>query len=185
MFGKQAGQAVERGGAAAALGDKAGDEAGGRHVEGRVRGRAGVRHNAHAVQRARGIRSGDGGNFLLRAFLDRDFVHAVAQVPVDRRRHGLARGERLTRLLRQGQYSPYRIAKTIMVVFAGNQGFTDELPIGDIDRYESEMLQFMDVRYSSLLDEVEDRKKLDDDLMGRMKSALTEFGKQFSATAKG
>ena len=97
----------------------------------------------------------------------------------------LARGERLTRLLRQGQYSPYRIAKTIMVVFAGNQGFTDELPIGDIDRYESEMLQFMDVRYSSLLDEVEDRKKLDDDLMGRMKSALTEFGKQFSATAKG
>jgi F-type H+-transporting ATPase subunit alpha len=94
----------------------------------------------------------------------------------------LARGERLTRLLRQGQYQPYRIGRTIMVVFAGNQGFTDDLPIGDIERYESEMLQFLDVRYSSLLDEIEDRKKLDDDLVGRMKSALSEFARQFAAT---
>ncbi len=97
----------------------------------------------------------------------------------------LARGARLTRLLRQGQYSPYRISKTIMVVFAGNQGFTDEIPMEDIVRYETEMLQFIDARYAKLLDEVEEKKKLDDDLMNRMKAALTEFGKQFAVTAKG
>ncbi len=96
----------------------------------------------------------------------------------------LARGARLTRLLRQGQYSPYRIAKTIMVVFAGNQGFTDEIPMDDIERYESEMLQFMDARHAGLLDEVEAKKELDDDLMGRLKAALTEFGKQFLVSAK-
>ena len=97
----------------------------------------------------------------------------------------LARGARLTRLLRQGQYSPYRIAKTVMVIFAGNQGFTDDLPLDDLERYESEMLQFIDVRHGKMLDEIEEKKKLDDDLMGRMKSALIEFGKQFAVTAKG
>ncbi len=96
----------------------------------------------------------------------------------------LARGERLTRLLRQGQYAPYRIAKTIFTVFAGNQGFTDEVAVSEIDRYEREMLQFLDARHAKLLDEIEEKKKLDDDLMGRMKSALAEFGKQFSPGAK-
>jgi F-type H+-transporting ATPase subunit alpha len=96
----------------------------------------------------------------------------------------LARGERLTRLLRQGQYAPYRIAKTIFTVFAGNQGFTDELPVSDIERYEREMLQFLDARHGSLLDEIEEKKKLDDNLTGRMKAALSEFGRQFSAGGK-
>jgi F-type H+-transporting ATPase subunit alpha len=96
----------------------------------------------------------------------------------------LARGERLTRLLRQGQYAPYRIAKTIFTVFTGNQGFTDELPVSDIERYEREMLQFLDARHGSLLDEIEEKKKLDDNLTGRMKAALSEFGRQFSAGGK-
>jgi F-type H+/Na+-transporting ATPase subunit alpha len=92
----------------------------------------------------------------------------------------LARGERLTRLLRQGQYQPYRIAKTILAVFAGSQGFTDEIPVAQISRYESEMLQFVELRHGALLDEIEAKKKLDDDLLARMKAALEEFAKQFA-----
>ncbi len=94
----------------------------------------------------------------------------------------LARGARLTRLLRQGQYSPYRISKTILVIFAGSQGFADEIPVNQIERYEAEMLQFIDARYGKMLDEIEAKKKLDDDLTGRMKAALTEFSKQFIVT---
>ncbi len=96
----------------------------------------------------------------------------------------LARGERLTRLLRQGQYAPYRIAETILVIFAGNQGFTDEVPVPDIERYEQEMLQFLRARHGNLLDEIETKKKLDDELTGRIKAALGDFAKQFVANAK-
>jgi F-type H+-transporting ATPase subunit alpha len=95
----------------------------------------------------------------------------------------LARGERLTRLLRQGQYQPYRISKTIVTVFAGSQGYTDEIPVAQISRYEGEMLQFMELRHGALLNEIEEKKKMDDDLLGRLKAALTEFAKQFSVQA--
>jgi len=95
----------------------------------------------------------------------------------------LARGERLTRLLRQGQYQPYRISKTIVTVFAGSQGFTDEIPVAQISRYEAEMLQFMDLSHGALLNEIEEKKKMDDELLGRLKDALTQFGKQFTVAA--
>jgi F-type H+-transporting ATPase subunit alpha len=92
----------------------------------------------------------------------------------------LARGERLMRLLRQGQYEPYRISKTIFTVFAGNQGFTDDVPVAQIQRYEAELMEYLDLKYSALMDEMESKQKLDDDLMGRMKQALTDFGKAFT-----
>jgi F-type H+-transporting ATPase subunit alpha len=95
----------------------------------------------------------------------------------------LARGERLTRLLRQGQYQPYRISKTIFTVFAGSQGYTDEIPVAQITRYETEMLQFIELRHGALLNEIEEKKKLDDDLLARMKAALAEFAKQFAVQA--
>lgn len=92
----------------------------------------------------------------------------------------LARGERLMRLLRQGQYQPYRIAKTVVSIFAGNNGFIDVLPVADVNRYESEMLQYIDLKHAGLFDEIEKKQKLDDDMMARIKTALTEFAKQFS-----
>ena len=96
----------------------------------------------------------------------------------------MARGERLTRLLRQGQYVPYRISKTIITVIAGSNGFTDDLPVADMGRYEKEMLQFIETKHGKLFDEIEEKKKLDDDLMGRIKGALSDFGKLFSTSAK-
>jgi F-type H+-transporting ATPase subunit alpha len=93
----------------------------------------------------------------------------------------LARGERLTRLLRQGQYQPYRISKTIIVAYAGGQGFTDEIPVAQIGRYEKELLQFIDLRHADLLNDIESQKKLDDALLGRIKAVLAEFANQFSA----
>jgi F-type H+/Na+-transporting ATPase subunit alpha len=92
----------------------------------------------------------------------------------------LARGERLMRLLRQGQYQPYRIGMTILSIFAGNNGFVDEVPVADIPRYESEMLQFVNLKHPGIFDSIEKKQKLDDELTAQMKAALTEFAKQFS-----
>jgi F-type H+-transporting ATPase subunit alpha len=93
----------------------------------------------------------------------------------------LARGERLTRLLRQGQYQPYRIAKTIVISYAGGQGYTDEIPVSQIGRYETELFQFIDLKHADLLNDIEAQKKLDDALFGRIKAVLAEFANQFSA----
>jgi F-type H+/Na+-transporting ATPase subunit alpha len=92
----------------------------------------------------------------------------------------LARGERLMRLLRQGQYQPFRISKTIISVFAGNNGFIDDIPVADVNRYEAEMLQYFELKHASIFDEIEKKQKLDDEMMARMKAALTEFAKQFA-----
>ncbi len=92
----------------------------------------------------------------------------------------LARGERMTHLLRQGQYIPFRISKTILIVYAGMNGFTDEIALDKISKYEQDLLTFLDANYSKMLNSIEEKKKLDDELTAEVKKALTEFGKQFS-----
>ncbi len=92
----------------------------------------------------------------------------------------LARGERMMRVLRQGQYNPYRIGKTIMIVYAGMNGYTDEVPVAKIQQYEDELFSFLDAKHPKLMDEIEEKKKIDDDLTAKIKKALEEFGKTFA-----
>jgi F-type H+/Na+-transporting ATPase subunit alpha len=92
----------------------------------------------------------------------------------------LARGERMMRILRQGQYMPYRIGKTIMIVYAGMNGYADKVPVAKIAAYEEQLFMFIDAKYPKLLDTIETKKKLDDDLTAEVKKALEEFGKQFA-----
>ncbi len=92
----------------------------------------------------------------------------------------LARGERMMRILRQGQYVPYRIGKTIMIVYAGMNGYADEVPVARIAAYEEQLFLFLDSKYPKLIDSIEAKKKLDDDLTAEIKKALEEFGKQFA-----
>ncbi len=93
----------------------------------------------------------------------------------------LARGERMMHLLRQGQYRPYRIGKTVLIVYAGQNGYVDEIPVAKVSEYESQLIAFVEMKYPKFFDTIEERKKLDDDIMSQMKSALEEFGKQFKA----
>jgi F-type H+/Na+-transporting ATPase subunit alpha len=93
----------------------------------------------------------------------------------------LARGERMMRILRQGQYVPYRIAKTIMIVYAGMNGYADDVPVPKIAAYEEQLFTFIDSKYPKLYDAIEAEKKLDDKLTAEIKKALEEFGKQFAA----
>ncbi len=93
----------------------------------------------------------------------------------------LARGERMMHLLRQGQYRPYRIGKTVLVVYAGQNGYVDEIPVAKVSEYEKQLIDYVEMNYPKFFDTVEERKKLDDDIMNQMKSALEEFGKQFKS----
>ncbi len=93
----------------------------------------------------------------------------------------LSRGERMTLLLRQKQYQPYRISNTILVVFAGMNGFVDNIDTSKIKDFESGLLEYASTKSPELLSKIEEQKVLDDTLEEEMKNLISEYKKQFSA----
>jgi F-type H+-transporting ATPase subunit alpha len=92
----------------------------------------------------------------------------------------LARGARLTELLKQPQYEPMPIEEQVASIFAGTQGFLDNVGVRDVVRYEAAMLSFLRSSKSEILAKIRDTKQLDDDTAAALKDALSEFGKQFA-----
>jgi len=98
----------------------------------------------------------------------------------------LARGARMTELLKQGQYVPLPVEKQILILFAVTNGFADALPVDSLGRYERDLYAFVDARHGGLWSEIATKgtdKKAWNDLTGRMKSVLSEFGKEFAPDA--
>jgi F-type H+-transporting ATPase subunit alpha len=95
----------------------------------------------------------------------------------------LARGARMTELLKQGQYVPLPVEKQILILFAVTNGFVDNLPIDSLGRYERDLYAFVDSRHAGLFGEIATKgtdKKAWNDLTTKMKSVLTEFGREFA-----
>ncbi|PLX99233.1 MAG: F0F1 ATP synthase subunit alpha [Desulfuromonas sp.] len=93
----------------------------------------------------------------------------------------LNRGARLVEILKQGQYQPLPIAKQVLAIFAANNGYVDEIEVTDVQRYEVEMLSFLEANHPQLINDLTEKKAIDDELEGRIKSALDEFKGQFAA----
>ena len=93
----------------------------------------------------------------------------------------LNRGQRLTELLKQDQYSPMPVEQQVFVVFAGTNGYVDDIAVNAVKKFEQELLRFATSKYSDLLKDIAAKRVLDDDLRARMKSAIEEFKKTFSA----
>jgi F-type H+-transporting ATPase subunit alpha len=99
----------------------------------------------------------------------------------------LARGARMTEVLKQGQYQPLPVEKQVLILFSVTNGFTDPLPIDSIGRYERELYAFVDARHPALWNELKTKGndgKAWDGLVTRMRAVLGEFGKEFSADTK-
>ncbi len=93
----------------------------------------------------------------------------------------LKRGERMTEMLKQGQYSPLSMEEQVVVLYAGMNGYVDELEIADLGRYEREMMAFMKSRHAAILEGMRTTGALAADAEAALKAALSEFGKQFSS----
>jgi F-type H+-transporting ATPase subunit alpha len=93
----------------------------------------------------------------------------------------LARGQRMTELLKQKQFSPLPVEKQILIIFAGGSGYVDDLPVASLTRFESELFAFVEGKYPEVLSGIRAKKKLDDDLRAGLKKAVTEFKAQFKA----
>ena len=92
----------------------------------------------------------------------------------------LARGARLTELLKQPQYSPQQVEEQVCVIYAGTRGYIDGVAVADVSRYETELLSFLHGKHQGLLDAIRTKKELKADLEAELKSALDAFTKTFA-----
>ncbi len=96
----------------------------------------------------------------------------------------LARGRRLVEMLKQAQYSPCAVEKQVAMIWGATNGYLDALPEGDVRRYEKELMEFLDTKYSKVLTTIREKKQLDDELKRDLKGALEEFKAVFRPTQK-
>jgi len=92
----------------------------------------------------------------------------------------LARGERLTELLKQPQYAPQAVEEQVCVIYAGTRGYLDAIPTSAVRRFEAEFLARLHSQHKDLLDGIRTKKALDKDLENTLKSALDSFSSTFA-----
>ncbi|MCJ0701239.1 F0F1 ATP synthase subunit alpha [Frigoribacterium faeni] len=93
-------------------------------------------------------------------------------------RRQLARGARLTELLKQPQYSPYPVEEQVVSIWAGTNGKLDEVPVPDILRFERELLDYMG-RNTDVLSKLRDTNVLSDDIVSALDSGIDSFKQEF------
>jgi F-type H+/Na+-transporting ATPase subunit alpha len=92
----------------------------------------------------------------------------------------LARGARLTELLKQPQYQPMPVEEQVASIYSGTSGFLDAVEVKDVTRYEAALLSYLRAEHGDVLKTIRDTKQLDDDTAAKLKDALTAFAKQFA-----
>ncbi|MHB1189698.1 MAG: F0F1 ATP synthase subunit alpha [Armatimonadota bacterium] len=91
----------------------------------------------------------------------------------------LAKGARITEILKQPQFAPMPVEKQVIIIYAANAGYLDDVPIERVKDFEREFLLFMDTRYPDVGMEIKKSKALSEETEETLKKAITEFKKQF------
>jgi F-type H+-transporting ATPase subunit alpha len=92
----------------------------------------------------------------------------------------LARGQRLTEVLKQDQYAPLSAEKQVLIISVATSGALDTVPVPEVRRFEREFLQFVETNYPSLLKNIAAKKALDDAIKAEVKTALDAFKERFT-----
>ncbi len=96
----------------------------------------------------------------------------------------LARGSRLTEILKQGQYVPMPVEKQIVTIYAATNNWLKDYPLSVVKRYEEELLTYVEANHKDILDEIRTEKKISDVLKERMNEALEKFKSTFDPNKK-
>ena len=96
-------------------------------------------------------------------------------------RRQLERGARLTELLRQPQYSPFPVEDQVVSVWAGTNGYFDDVPVADVLRFEKELLDHLR-RSTDLLSTIAETGNWDDDTANAVGKAIDDFKPQFTTS---
>jgi F-type H+-transporting ATPase subunit alpha len=91
----------------------------------------------------------------------------------------LALGQRLTEILKQNEYDPYEISLTILIIFAGTNGYLNKIPVNAVTRYEKELLEYLTSNHSDIINDIDTKKMIDEELKGKIVAALDNFSEVF------
>jgi F-type H+/Na+-transporting ATPase subunit alpha len=93
----------------------------------------------------------------------------------------LARGQRLTEVLKQDQYCPLPVEKQVLILYVATSGPLDSVPVSEVRRFERELLQFVETNHPSILKSIREKKALDDAIRAEIKKAVDAFKERFTA----
>ncbi|WP_243544419.1 F0F1 ATP synthase subunit alpha [Pseudodesulfovibrio tunisiensis] len=93
----------------------------------------------------------------------------------------LNRGARMVELLKQPQYQPLSVQEQVSILYAGTRGLLDDVEVESVQKFEAEFLEFMRSAKADVLSEIAEKEKIDDVVEGKLKAAIEEFKKGFSA----
>jgi F-type H+-transporting ATPase subunit alpha len=93
----------------------------------------------------------------------------------------LARGARLTELLKQPQFSPLKMEEQVCVIFAGTRGYLDGIPVSAVGKFEADLLRLLRDEGKDILETIRTEKKLSDETEKKLVEFLDKFSKGFSA----
>jgi F-type H+/Na+-transporting ATPase subunit alpha len=94
----------------------------------------------------------------------------------------LNRGKRLVEILKQDQYQPLSFGRQILIIYAGTNGFLDDLAVEDLRSFESELYKYVDTMNPKLLPAIMEKKTIDDALKADIVKTLTDFKQSFVST---
>src|SRR5271157_4285309 len=94
----------------------------------------------------------------------------------------LDRGARLVELLKQPQYDPFPVENQVVSIWAGTNGYLDDVPIEDVSRFESEFLEYLKQRHAGVLQTIRETRDLAEDTITALKEAIEDFRRVFETS---
>jgi F-type H+-transporting ATPase subunit alpha len=92
----------------------------------------------------------------------------------------LARGERLTEVLKQGQYSPLPVEEQVVAIFTGVNGYLDGIDTGEVTRFEAALLADIRANHAGILDAIRTEQQVTDEIDAQLRDAIGNFAKSFA-----
>ena len=90
----------------------------------------------------------------------------------------LTRGEKLVEILKQPQYTPYKVEEQIAIIFCGSRGLLQNIPVSSVRNFETEFIHYMHEKHQDVLD-VLASGKIDDEIMSKLQAACAEVAKKY------
>jgi len=89
----------------------------------------------------------------------------------------LARGARMVELLKQDQYKPMSVGEQVLIIYAGVNGFVDDIPVSKLREFEQDLLSYINEKHAGIKGDLVSRKKIDEEFGEQLKQIITEFKK--------
>jgi F-type H+/Na+-transporting ATPase subunit alpha len=96
----------------------------------------------------------------------------------------LARGQRLTEILKQPQYQPMDVEKQVLIIWSAINGFTDDIPVEDIKRFEAELLSFIENSHPGVMQKIREKKAITDEIQKDLEQSLKDFKDRWAESAR-